>query len=168
MSNQTTTEGQPLDAEFVEDQTPNSVIPRYQVSHIRRAPRPGQSGAVARISMELDDWLDVDRRLHELYGLCEIAIQQRDHARSDMQRAQSEAIESQTRADKFAARLIEWKTYARKLEERLHEAQLEALAAQHRAARAADVAESALDLGVFDRKRSNELRQHFEDHQLSE
>lgn len=168
MSIQQATEGQTLEAEFVEEESDHvSTIRRYQVSHIRRSPRPGQSGAVARISMELNDWLDVDRKIHELYGLCELAIDQRDHARTDMERARDQAIESQTKADQFASRLIEWKSYARKLEEKLHAAQLEALAARHNAQKASEVADEALNLGVFERKRRRDLREEL-DSQISE
>lgn len=115
-----------VEAEFVE------------ASAIRRAPQGGtvEQGS-ARISMELSRWLELDHTLHELYNLVEIAIMQRDEARG----ASSDA---EGRSELLAARLREWKTYARILEERLHTAQIENLELSFAVKRAADIAEEAL------------------------
>jgi len=135
-----------VDAEFVEE-----------TSSIRRAPSAGEmtGGSGGRISMELADWLEVDHTLHELYNLVEIAILQRDEAI-----AAREAAES--KREVAGCRLIEWKTYARKLERRLQESQMENLALMHRASRAADLADEALELGPFARRRRKELRRKLE------
>ena len=95
-----------------------------EASAIRRAPAgaaaTGRTAATPRVSMDLDRWLTVDRQLHELYNLVEIAILQRDDARVA-------ADDAATMQQVIATRLREWKTYARSLEARLHESQLENL-----------------------------------------
>jgi hypothetical protein len=130
---------EPIDAEFVET---NSVI--------RRDPNKG------KISMELDSWLEVDRKLHELHGLCEIAIMQRDDARRGIRNAHSHHQVTQTR-------LVEWKTYASKLERKLHEAHAEMLEMRHAIQRAADTADEALAISPFAFSRKKELKVRVEE-----
>lgn len=134
----------PVEAEFV------------QTSSIRRHPA-GASDETSgpRISMELERWLDLDRTMWELYNLVEIAIQQRDDARAD-------AGELDSERQVYAARLREWKTYARSLEKRLHAAQFENLELSFTVKRTAEVAQEAVALPAFARRRRRELRERLE------
>lgn len=120
---------------------------------IRRAPAGASPGtANARITMDLDRWIDLDRKLHELYNLVEIAIMQRDEAR--------EATENSESARQVTgSRLREWKTYARSLERRLNESRMENLELSFQIKRVADVAEQALALPSFSGTRRRELRE---------
>lgn len=112
--------------------------------------RPVESNLGPRVSMSHASYLELDRTIHELYTLVEIAISQRDDALASAQSAE-EAREL------YSARLKEWKGYASKLERRLHATQIEELKTAHTAMRAIDIAEEALGLGVFDGKRREVL-----------
>jgi hypothetical protein len=105
--------------------------------------------------MSHERYLELDRTLHELYSLCEIAIAQRDDAR-----ARAESAESDRQL--YASRLKEWKTYAAKLERRLHASQIEEVQTAHRAQRAVDLAEEAIRLGPFSRGRRQALAEKLE------
>lgn len=146
-----------VDAEFVE----STAIRRRPVGANSTAPATAETTtpAGARITMTLDKWLDVDRKLWELYNLCEIAIAQRDDARS-------EAGEIDSERELLMSRLREWKTYARKLEQRLHAAQIENLELSFTLKRSHDLAAEAIALPAFARGRRNELRERL--HSLSD
>ncbi len=156
---QTHTEIETIDAEFVDES------PKEQKSMVRRQPQsvdvqPVQS---AKITMELNQWLDVDRTLHELYGLCEVALGQRDMARTDNKRLKKAKLRSDLRNEKLGNHVAEWKAYARKLEAMLHQSQLELLAQHHETQRVKVVAEEALTLGMFEGKRRKRLKNRLED-----
>jgi hypothetical protein len=152
---QTTMEVSTAPINQTDEETVDAELVPEMHSAIRRAPA-GASAAVspraARITMELDQWLDLDRKLHELYNLVEIAIMQRDEARE-----QTEQVESSRQVT--ASRLKEWKTYARSLERRINEARMENLELSFQIKRTADVAEQALALPSFSGQRRRELRE---------
>ncbi len=134
-------EEETVEAEFIEPRTA-----------IRRAPAGGTpQPSRARISMDLERWLDVDRNLHELYNLVEIAIHQRDEARA-------ETRDVEELKELVTNRLREWKSYARSLETRLHEAQMENMELTFAVRRTADVAEEALATSRFAKGRRKDLR----------
>lgn len=159
---QTHTEIEAIDAEFVEEETVTPPSPRAVV---RRAPQAVavKPVASAKITMELDAWLDVDRTMHELYGLCDLALGQRDMARQDNKRLKKAKLRSDLRNEKLGTRVAEWKSYARKLEAMLHQSQLELLAQHHETQRVKVVAEEALTLGMFEGKRRKRLKDRIEE-----
>lgn len=101
-----------------------------------------------RVSMALSDWLQVDRTMHELYTLVEVAIQQRDDARGG--------------AETTAERAGEWEAYARELEAKLQAAHIENLELRHEAWRAHDLVDEALQLSPFGARRRRVLRARLE------
>lgn len=128
-----------VEAEFVETQ-----------SVVRREPNRG------KITMNLDSWLEVDRKLNELHTLCEIAIMQRDDARKGIRNAHTHHQLSQSR-------LVEWKTYASKLEHNLHSAHAEILKLRQALKRSADTAEEALHVGPFGFARKRVIQDRIEE-----
>lgn len=134
-------EQESIQAEFVE-----------AASAIRRAPDSAAGKPAARVSMDLERWLEVDRQFHELMTLIEVAIMQRDEAREEIAGIDAER-------ELAAMRLREWKIYAGALERRLHEAQIENLQLSCAAKRTADIAAEALATPRFGRSRRRaELR----------
>ena len=119
---------------------------------IRRAPSAEVKPAGAKISMSLNDWLDVDHKLWELYNRCEIAILQRDDART-------ESHDVELERELLAARLREWKAYARGLEKRLHQAQLDNLELTFGLKSVAEVAKEALAAPAFAQRQKRRLRE---------
>lgn len=152
---------------FAEAHASSSAVPAAEVvevelveaSAIRRAPQGAETmprpTARPRVSMDLDRWLSVDRQLHELYNLVEIAILQRDDAREA-------ADDAATMQQVIATRLREWKTYARSLEERLHESQMENLELSCALKQSAQIAAEAIATPAFARGRKQQLRERLE------
>lgn len=142
---------QTVDAIYEPTEGPDASMIRRSPQTIDIDPSPVADPAGPRVTMSHEKYLELDRTVHELYTLVEIAIAQRD-----------EALESARAADDarelYAARLKEWKGYASKLERRLHATQIEELKTAHAAMRALDLAEEALGLGIFDGKRKRALR----------
>lgn len=155
MSTQSTEMGAP--AARTEEREPVVEAEFVEASAIRRAPQGASADSGrARISMDLERWVELDHTLHELYNLVEIAIMQRDEARG----ATSKAEET---GDLLMARLREWKTYARVLEERLHAAQIENLELTFAVKRVGQIAEEALATPTFSRARRRKLRERLAD-----
>lgn len=117
------------------------VIPK---GSIRRAPQSAapMQKAGASVTMSLTDWVETDRTMWELYGLVEIAIQQRDEALETLRARDLER-------DLMATRLREWKTYARAVEERLHRSQLRNVELTYALRAMADVARQAIGASPF-------------------
>lgn len=109
---------------------------------IRRAPAAEAKPAGASVTMALTDWVETDQKMWELYNLIEIALAQRDDAREALAAA---ALEREL----MAARLREWKTYARGIEKRLHSAQLRNVELVYGLRRIADVARTAILAPTF-------------------
>jgi hypothetical protein len=141
-----------LEAEFVpaiRRRPPVAARPAVERAE-ETARRPGP-----RVSMALEDWLETDRKMWELYNLCEIAISQRDDARDHI-------VKTDGQRDLLASRLREWKTYARSLEKRLHAAQIENIELSVALKRTHQVAAEAVALPAFSRKQRQNLRDRLE------
>lgn len=129
----TRVESEYLDAEFV----PAS-------SSIRRQPTN------TIVSMPLPKWLDVDRKLHELYHLCDIAIMQRDAAR-DLSSNEMEKVDS------LNGELNTWIAYSEKLEQKLLTAHEDMFHLAQKSMRLSDIADEALNLPVLGRKKRKKI-----------
>jgi hypothetical protein len=110
-----------------------------------------------RISMTLDDWLHVDRTLHELRNLVEIAIMQRDEAQATSQDLEDRQVAADDDRDSLLEHIRGWKKYAESLERKLRKAYLNELEAEFTIRRLSDVAEESLLLGLFSGRRKREL-----------
>lgn len=122
---------------------------------IRRAPvgaKPKPAGA--SVTMALTDWVETDKKMVELYNLVEIAIMQRDEALEALQAVQLEK-------DLISSRLREWKTYARGVEKRLHQAQLRNVELVYGLRGIADVARQAITAPAFSFGWKEQLRERF-------
>ncbi len=131
-------------------EAPRASMIRRSPQTIEVEPEPVAEKVGPRVTMTHEQYLELDRTLHELYTLVEIAIAQRDEARAEAESAEGAR-------DLYAARLREWKGYAAGLERRLHASQLEELRTAHTAVRAMEIADEALSLGAFAGKRRERL-----------
>jgi hypothetical protein len=123
---------------------------------IHEEPVPAQLNG-GRISMALDDWLHVDRTLHELRNLVEVAIMQRDDALQREETLRDEHVASEDDRDALIEHIHSWKKYAESLERKLRKSYLTELEAEFTIRRLSDVAEESLLLGLFSGRRKREL-----------
>lgn len=122
---------------------------------IRRAPAGLQPKPVgASVTMALSDWVETDKTMWELHSMVELALLQRDEAREALHAATLER-------ELLVARLREWKTYARGVERRLHEAQLRNVVLVHGLRRIADIARQAITAPPFAFGLRDQLRERF-------
>lgn len=122
---------------------------------IRRAPVGAQPKPLgATVTMALSDWVDADKTMWELHSMVELALMQRDEALEALQASRVER-------ELLVARLREWKTYARGVERRLHEAQLRNVGLVQGLRRVADVARQAITAPPFAFGLRDQLRERF-------
>ncbi len=129
-----------IDADF--EPKPKSVV--------KRKPSAGQ------VSMPIEKWVSLDRKLHELYTYCEIASMQRDEARklTAEEMAKNLALAKDAR---------DWKVYSELLEKKLLDAHAEIFAVELANTRLSDVADEALNLPILGRKkRKKELSERID------
>ncbi len=132
-----------------------------QPQMIRRVPINDEPVAArlqgGRISMTLDDWLHVDRTLHELRNLVEVAIMQRDQAQAVAQELRDQQTATEDDRESILDHLQSWRKYAESLEKKLRRAYLQELDAEFTIRCLSDMAEESLLLGFFSRRRRREL-----------
>lgn len=131
-------------------------------SQIRRNPRSASSLQGGRVSMSLDDWLHMDRTLHELHTLVEVAIQQRDVATQEISTLRDIIASRDLAVDTMRQRLGEWKGFARRTEHRYFDALIENARLRHQLERTQQIAQDSLNLGPFATKRKKELGSRLE------
>ena len=113
--------------------------------------------------MTLDDWLHVDRTLHELRNLVEIAIMQRDQAQQAAQDEQHLRKADENERDRLLENIHQWKDYAESLEKKLRQAYLRELDSEFMIRRLSDLTEESLLLGPFSAKRRKVLSKRLVD-----